>query len=237
MMKKKGILLNTKKRSLLFIMIGLLLLTGGIYAHQKSTRTTGAGTGKIVIIDPGHGGQDPGKIGVNDALEKDLNLAIAKQLAAYLYANGYTVIMTRTDDIMLNEPDASNKKTSDLNARIAIFEESHADFVISIHQNSYPDASICGAQCFYYQGSEEGKELALKIQNAIVKLTAPDNHRQAKSNDTYYIMKNSSCPVVIVECGFLSNYEEAALLADKNYQKKLAFAITTGVNEFVNSQY
>lgn len=229
--------MNTKKRNLLFIIIGLILLSGSIAAYQKSTQTAGAGTGKTVIIDPGHGGDDPGKVGINNELEKDINLAISKQLAAYLRANGYTVIMTRTTDCMLSAPDASNKKTSDLNARIAIMEENQADFVISIHQNSYPDSSIHGAQCFYYQASNEGKELATRLQNAIVKLIDPENHRQAKSNDSYYIMKNSTCPVVIVECGFLSNSSEASLLSDETYQKKLAYAITVGINDFVNSQH
>lgn len=224
-----------KKRNLLFISLGLLLLIGSVTAHNKNAQTTGAGTGKIVLIDPGHGGNDPGKIGVNDALEKDINLEISRLLCAYLRANGYTVVMSRTTDCMLSAPDAANKKTSDLNARIALMEQSHADFVISIHQNSYPNGSVHGAQCFYYQGSEEGQRLATRLQNALVKLVEPDNRRVAKANDSYYIMKNSTCPVVIVECGFLSNYEESQLLCDENYQKKIAFAITSGVNDYLNS--
>lgn len=230
-------MLYSKKRNLLFISIGLLILVSAITAHNKNTRVTGAGTGKIVLIDAGHGGSDPGKVGINNALEKDINLKIAKLLSCYLRANGYTVVMSRTTDCMLSAPDASNKKTSDLNTRISLMEQSHADFVISIHQNSYPDSSVHGAQCFYYQGSEEGKGLAEHIQNALVKLVDPDNHRVAKSNDTYYIMKNSTCPVIIVECGFLSNYEEAELLCDEGYQKKLAFAITSGINDYWNNGY
>lgn len=224
-----------KKRNLLFILFGLLILTGAITAHNKNAQTTGAGTGKIVLIDVGHGGSDPGKIGINDVLEKDINLEIAKLLSVYLRANGYTVVMSRTTDCMLSAPDASNKKTSDLNARIALMEQSHADFVISIHQNSYPDSSVHGAQCFYYENSQEGKYLAECLQNALVKLADPDNHRVAKANNTYYIMKNSSCPVVIVECGFLSNYQEAELLCDESYQRKLAFAITSGINDYLNT--
>lgn len=224
-----------KKRNLLFISLGLLLLIGAVTAHNKNAQTTGAGTGKIVLIDPGHGGNDPGKVGVNDALEKDINLEISRLLSAYLRANGYTVVMSRTTDCTLAAPDATNKKTADLNARIALMEQSQADFVISIHQNSYPNGSVHGAQCFYYQGSEEGQHLATRLQNALVKLVDPDNHRVAKANDSYYIMKNSTCPVVIIECGFLSNYEEAQLLCDENYQKKLAFAITSGVNDYLNS--
>lgn len=224
-----------KKRNLLFISFGLLILIGAITAHTKNARTTGAGAGKIVLIDPGHGGGDPGKIGINDALEKDINLEISRLLCGYLRANGYTVIMSRTTDCMLSDPDAANKKTSDLNARIALMEQSRADFVISIHQNSYPDGGVHGAQCFYYQSSEEGKRLATRIQNALVKIADPDNHRIAKANDSYYIMKNSVCPVVIVECGFLSNYEEAQLLCDEKYQRKIAFAITSGVNDYLNA--
>lgn len=224
-----------KKRNLLFISLGFLILIGAIAAHNKNAQTTGAGTGKIVLIDPGHGGSDPGKIGVNDALEKDINLQIAKLLTGYLRANGYTVIMSRTTDCMLATPDSSNKKTADLNARITLMEQTNADFAISIHQNSYPDSSVHGAQCFYYQNSEEGSRLADRLQNALIKIADPDNHRVAKANDSYYIMKNSTCPVIIIECGFLSNYEEAELLCDENYQRKLAFAITSGVNDYLNS--
>ena len=227
--------MQSRKQNLRFIIIGVLLLAGCITAYYNVTTPTGVGTGKLVIIDPGHGGDDPGKIGVNDVLEKDINLQIAKKLGAFLTGNGYTVIFTRTSDCMLGDSASGNKKTADLNARIEIMDTKQADFAISIHQNSYPDSSIHGAQCFYYTQSEEGKCLAEKLQSALIKIADPENTRQAKANDSYYILKNSSCPTVIVECGFLSNPEEAALLSTEDYQNKVALSIATGITAYLNS--
>lgn len=227
--------MHTKKRNLLFIILGSILLAGGLAAYYQNLLPTGAGIGKIVVIDPGHGGADPGKIGINDSLEKDINLQISKKLGAYLRGNGYTVIFTRTTDCMLGDAGASNKKTADLNARIDIMEQQQVDFVISIHQNSYPDQQVHGAQCFYYHQSAEGKALAEYLQKALVKISDPENKRLAKANDNYYILKNSSCPVVIVECGFLSNPEEAELLTTDSYQNKIALSIATGIDSYLRS--
>ena len=227
--------MSGKRSGIIYIVIGTIILCGAFTAYWN-TQTASSKHIITILIDPGHGGDDPGKIGINGELEKDINLSISRKLAACLKANGYHVVMSRETDCMLSDPQVPNKKTSDLSRRVQMMQESEADFVISIHQNSYPDNSIHGAQCFYYAGSDTGQELAGILQAALISLADPDNRRQAKSNDSYYIMKNSTCPVIIVECGFLSNADEALLLSDDQYQEKLALAITTGINQYVQTQ-
>lgn len=188
----------------------------------------------VVVIDAGHGGSDPGKVGVNQTEEKEINLAIARRLKTLLELNDIKVIMTRETGDGLYDPSASNKKADDLKKRVALIEESGAALTVSIHQNSYPDASIRGAQTFYYTGSKDGEELAKMLLKAIKAEVKDGNHREAKANDSYYMLKKSVCPTVIVECGFLSNSDEEALLNSEEYQEKLAFAIHLGIMEFLN---
>ncbi len=190
---------------------------------------------KIIVIDAGHGGNDPGKVSNDGIQEKDINLSIAKYLKDYLCAQDYVVYITRNDDKGLHDEGASNKKSSDMKNRIAFFNEKNADLVISIHQNSYPDSFQHGAQTFYYANSGESKRLATHIQNSLLKIDT-SNTRKEKASDSYYILKKSSMPAVIVECGFLSNPEETAKLSDSNYQKKLAYAISLGVSAYDKTQ-
>lgn len=185
-----------------------------------------------VVIDPGHGGNDPGKIGVNDELEKDINLKISLKLKKILEDSGIKVTVTRESDKALSDPGAGNKKVSDLKNRMAIVEKSKADILVSIHQNSYTSSSVKGAQVFYYSRSEKGKILSEIIQQNICENVDKKNSRTAKANDNYYILLHSTCPAVIVECGFLSNYEEAAKLSDEDYQQEIAEAIAKGVKEY-----
>ncbi|MBO5197231.1 MAG: N-acetylmuramoyl-L-alanine amidase [Lachnospiraceae bacterium] len=194
-----------------------------------------AGNEFIVVIDPGHGGTDPGKVGVNQIEEKAINLAIAYRLKALLELNDVTVILTRETDDGLYDPAASNKKADDLKKRVSLIEESKAALTVSIHQNSYPDEACRGAQTFYYTGSEDGKVLAEILQKQLKSVLADGNHREAKGNDSYYMLKKSICPTVIVECGFLSNPQEADLLASEEYQEKVAFALHLGILEYRNN--
>lgn len=188
---------------------------------------------KIIVIDVGHGGTDPGKVSTDGIKEKDVNLEIALYLKDYLIAQDYTVYLTRETDCGLYDEGVSNKKTSDLNNRIQFIHDKNASVMISIHQNSYPDTAPHGAQTFYYEGSENGKLLAETIQNALLAMDNT-NTRQAKSSSAYYLLKHSQIPAVIVECGFLSNPEEAARLTDDNYQKQLAFQICLGICRYIH---
>ena len=124
----------------------------------------GSGSDTVIVIDAGHGGVDPGKVGENGALEKDINLSIAGKLRARLEQNGFRVVMTRETADGLYSENSRNKKREDMEARVGLIFETDPDFVVSIHQNSFPDATCKGAQVFYYKDSEESKKLAEVLQ-------------------------------------------------------------------------
>lgn len=190
----------------------------------------------IIVIDAGHGGNDPGKIGVNGAKEKDINLNIAMFLEQYLTAQDIQVTMTRTSDTGLYSEGTSNKKAEDMRNRVKLVNDSQADLLVSIHQNSYTAAKYTGAQVFYYKGSLEGRRLAESIQNRLVSGLDPDNHRAAKDNSEYYLLKNAPAAAVICECGFLSNPEECEKLSDENYQRQVAWNIYMGIMNYLNGR-
>ena len=188
----------------------------------------------VVVLDAGHGGVDPGKVGVNGTLEKDINLSMVFRLKEMLEAADVTVILTReTDDGLYQETD-TNKKRADMEARCQLIESVTPDLAVSIHQNSYHEEYVKGAQVFYYERSEEGRRLAQTLQASFDQVLGEENTRQAKANDQYYLLLHTSCPVVIVECGFLSNWEEAAKLTDEGYQKQMAWAIHLGILQHLN---
>lgn len=193
------------------------------------------GNGDVcVVLDPGHGGADPGKVGHNDTLEKDINLQVAMRVREYLEANNIRVVMTREDDTMLQGGSSSEThKMQDMKGRVQLIEESGPQVVVSIHQNSYPEESVHGAQVFYYQGSTEGSRLAEILQTTLKKLADPDNARQCKADNSYYLLKKVSVPTVIVECGFLTNPGEAGKLMTQEYQDRIAWAIHMGILQYL----
>ncbi len=186
-----------------------------------------------VVIDAGHGGNDPGKIGVDDSLEKDLNLIIAKKVQKLLEQQDVEVVMTRESDKGLYEEQTSNKKVQDMKNRCGLINEKQPDCVVSIHQNSYHEEYVTGAQVFYYGTSHEGKQLAETIQAKLIAHVDPENHRQAKANESYYLLKKTEVPIVIVECGFLSNWEEAKKLQEDSYQNQIAWAVSMGILSYL----
>lgn len=181
-----------------------------------------------VVIDAGHGGNDPGKIGVDDSLEKDLNLIIAKKVQKLLEQQDVKVVMTRETDAGLYEEQTSNKKVQDMKNRCTLINDTQPDCVVSIHQNSYHEESIHGAQVFYYKHSAQGEQFAAIMQKALLSIDK-ENRRQPKADDTYYLLKKTEVPTVIVECGFLSNPEEAEKLVTEEYQQQIAEAIVKGI--------
>ena len=189
---------------LLFLAV-LVLLSKNLQKLVSSGNVTAKN--KIIVLDSGHGGDDPGKIGVNQAKEKDVNLEIARKIKKRLEKKGWEVVMTREKDEMLGDPQAGNKKIHDMKARVEIINKTMPQAAVSIHQNSYQDEQIRGAQVFYYSHSEEGKRMAEQMQKALLTVDET-NTRQAKANDTYYLLKRTEVPTIIVECGFLSNPEE-----------------------------
>lgn len=182
-----------------------------------------------IVIDAGHGGSDPGKIGCNDILEKDINLSIALLLKESLEAKNITIVLTRETDNNLASEGSPNQKRSDMQNRCEIIRNANPIFTVSIHQNSYPSPEVSGAQVFYYKNSTEGNALATTLQTALKNGLNPENHRQPKANDSYYLLKKTPTPTVIVECGFLSNPSEAMLLSSNEYQQKVVDALTLGI--------
>jgi N-acetylmuramoyl-L-alanine amidase len=187
-----------------------------------------------VILDAGHGGNDPGKIGVDGTQEKDLNLIIAGKVKRLLEQQGVKVLMTRESDTGLYDETASNKKVQDMKRRCNLVNEEKPSCVVSIHQNSYHEESVSGPQVFFYSTSKEGKELAEVLQEELIRVLKPGKERQVKANDSYYLLKKTEAPICIVECGFLSNWEESRLLQDENYQERLAWAIHMGIMRYLN---
>lgn len=198
--------------------------------HEKKTNYE-----YTVVIDAGHGGIDPGKVGVNGVYEMDINLSIAYKLADILEDKNIGVIMTRKDDNGLYSDKDSNKKNADMNKRIELVNKSGADALVSIHQNAFTSESAYGAQVFFYKASEKSEMLAQYIQEKLREMDKT-NKRQKKSNTDYYIIKKSNIPAVIVECGFLSNEKEARLLSDGEYQDKIANAIADGIVKYLNNK-
>lgn len=210
------------------------LLAGRGWEMALGERVTEGTDQKVVVVDAGHGGRDPGKVGVDGCREKDLNLEIAKKVQAILEQQDIKVIMIRDTDKGLYEEQTSNKKVQDMKNRCALINETEPDCVVSIHQNSYHEEYVSGAQVFYYSSSAEGKALAEALQSELVSYADPENHRQAKANDSYYLLKKTEAPIAIVECGFLSNWKEAAKLQDDGYQSRVAWAVSMGILTYLN---
>ena len=162
-------------------------------------------------------------------------LQIAKRLKAYLEAEGVEVCMTREDDRGLYAERDSSKKMADMKNRCKKITEADPNLVVSIHQNSYHQEPISGGQVFYYKTSERGKRLAEILQRRFDYVLGERNTRQAKPNGNYYLLLHVKQPIVIVECGFLSNNQEALLLTDEKYQNKVAKAICSGTLEYLRS--
>ena len=200
--------------------------------EDRRTETTDSKEKIKIVIDAGHGGSDPGKVGNSNILEKDINLSLALKLQKLLEKKNYKVYMTRNGDYNLADS-KENEKRSDLSNRKQLIFENDPMAVISIHQNSYPSSDVHGAQVFYPQGSEKSKQLADHIQSALIKGLDPNNHREAKANAEYYLFRDNPYPIVIVECGFLSNPEELRSLQDNNYQKKAVQCILDGIESYL----
>ena len=218
----------------LLLVFGLFLWKMDQAAGDAPTQVFSEEVRAVVVIDAGHGGVDPGKVGVAGTLEKDINLAVAQKLKELLLADRIRVVMTRESDEGLYSEQSSNKKREDMAGRVRIIEEANPDLVISIHQNSYPDESCKGAQMFYYKNSETGKTLAQMLQTSFLEVLQDENRRQEKANTDYYLLRKTSCPVVIAECGFLSSSAEEALLKTEEYQKKLAEALHLGIMRYLS---
>lgn len=207
---------------------GVLYMTGYLWTGSKGVASIKKAD---IVIDPGHGGEDPGKVGVNDALEKDINLIIAKKVNKKLKKKGVTVVLTRdSDDCM--EPGEDYSKMEDLNRRLAIIKAADPKLVVGIHQNSFTSQEIHGAQVFFDKKSKDAAVAAEIMQKSLLSFDS-ENTRVAKSDQNYYMLAKSTAPTLIVECGFLSNPQEADLLIQEEYQNKVAQSIYQGILDFL----
>ena len=197
-------------------------------------------TNKVIIIDAGHGLPDEGAVGFNGTTEQAVNLSIALKLQKIIEQSGAKVVLTRSDENGIYSLDSSsirNKKVSDIKNRVEIGNGSDADIFVSIHLNKYPPSEYYrGWQTFYQSSSEDSKRLAEIVQEWIGKNIDYKNNRTPLPISGVYIMEHVEIPSVIVECGFLSNPEEAELLKTDSYQNKLAWGIYTAIEEYFLSK-
>ena len=192
-------------------------------------------TGKVIVIDAGHGIPDEGAESINGISEAKINLSIALKLQKLLEQSGATVILTRSDDNGIYDIDSKTlkeKKISDLKNRVKIGNESSADMFISIHLNKISDQKYYGWQTFYKSSDENSIKLAKSIQNNLNKSIQKKNDRVPMKLDSIYIVKNVEIPITIVECGFLSNPEEEKELLNDEYQDRLAWGIYSGLMDY-----
>ncbi|MFQ6818817.1 MAG: N-acetylmuramoyl-L-alanine amidase family protein [Blautia sp.] len=188
---------------------------------------------RTVVVDPGHGGKDPGMTGAGGLEEKGINLEISLKLRDILEKQGFNVVLTRDTDRGLYDEDASGKKLQDLQRRTELIRKAEPLLTVSIHQNSYSDPDVKGPQVFYFQGSDEGKSLAEALQKSLNEKLEIADPRSVKGNSSYYLLKKSPSVTVIAECGFLTNPSEAEKLQDEAYQYKVAEALTEGIEAYL----
>lgn len=191
---------------------------------------------RTVVLDAGHGGEDGGASGKSGVPEKEINLAITKDLGQMLESSGYRVILTRSDDTALSDEGLDTireRKTSDMHNRMELLESQGSCIFISIHQNFFPQSQYNGAQIFYSDNNGESKPLAQDIRARVVGLLQSGNKREIKpATSSIYLLWHAKVPAVLVECGFLSNAEEESRLENPDYQKQMAFAIYTGFLDY-----
>ena len=220
------------------VLITTVLGKAMLYTYRSESIMTDApsvNNNLTVIIDAGHGGEDSGAVGINGILEKDLNLMLSEQIRQILSTHQVNVIMTREEDKLLykeNENIKGQRKLFDLKNRYLIAAEIENSIFVSIHMNKFPKEEYKGLQVYYSPNNLDSRELAYKIQSDVVNYIQNDNNREIKNakNDIYLLSRLSNV-AVLIECGFLSNYEEANKLTDINYRRQLAFVIANAIIE------
>ena len=210
------------KKHVMEMTMAVILLVSVFFLSKEAAVVSNENTGKekVIVIDAGHG----------------INLAFSMKLKESLENQGFTVVMTRTEDQGLYQEGTRNKKVQDMQKRIEIMEKAKPLLAVSIHQNSYTEESVKGPQVFYYETSSEGQKLAVSIQNALNTELSPERARKEKGNTSYFLLKKSPCVLNIVECGFLTNKKEAALLQTEEYQQKIVEAVTKGIVQYVEGK-
>ena len=221
---------------LVLVLVSVTAMTAN-HAITAAVENTPINDRVCVIIDPGHGGIDGGAISCNGNLESHINLEISMRLDDLMHLLGIQTIMTRKSDISIHTAGESiaQKKVSDLKHRVKIVNDTPNALLISIHQNQFTDRKYSGAQVFY-AATQDSKALAVQLQENFKLNLNSKSKRQAKKADGVYLMQNINCTGVLVECGFLSNYEEEAKLREAAYQKRICSIIATTTSQYLNSR-
>ena len=235
-------MIEMKNRGALVLAAGLfgLVLAMCLYSVPRLAAEASAyvEAEKLVVIDAGHGGEDGGASTADGVLEKTLNLEISQRICDLLRLLGARVQMLRETDTALYSEGCSGiaeKKVSDLKNRVKRTNETAGAVLLSVHQNFFTESKYRGAQVFY-AATDGSRSLAEGIQAALRAQVDPGNHRQVKAARGVYLMEHVNGPAVLVECGFLSNAAEAALLQDAGYQKKLSAAVCGAVIEWIRER-
>ena len=220
----------------------ILIVLGTLAAAEWGCRTVSVMVenasikrGNCIVIDAGHGGEDGGATSCRGVLESTYNLEISLRLNDLFHLLGYDTRMIRTTDtsIYTKGETIAQKKISDLKERVRIVNKTENALLLSIHQNNFTDSRYSGAQMFYSKDNAEGEKLAGVMQKQFVSLLQPDNTRETKPvGDELYLLNNTKNPAVMIECGFLSNPEEAQKLENEDYQRQVAFTVLTGISEY-----
>lgn len=225
---------RTRNRIILGLMV-IVFIVGGVtwrfYPHDEKSWSWTVGN-QTILIDAGHGGVDPGAVGKNNTLEKDITLAVSKRLKALVQQAGGRAVMVREEDVDLGTAQGLLKrKREDLAQRIQLAEDTQSDVYLSIHANSFPNEKSSGAQVFYQSNSPEGKLLAQCIQEELNKVVGVK--RVAKGNQDLFILKKANRAAVTIELGFLSNAEEEKKLNESDYQQQLSVAVYQGLANYL----
>jgi N-acetylmuramoyl-L-alanine amidase len=228
---------------IIFWIVGLVVLISLIKFPLPDFAEETAGfpwplTGKVVVLDAGHGGADGGAVGKDNTLEKDIALEVTKKVRDYLQQAGAIVHLTREEDTDLASEDTkglSRRKAEDIKKRMDIINSKDADFFLTIHLNAIPSTKWSGAQTFYYPKSDESKHLAKMIQAEITR-NLENTNRSALAINNLYLLKNAEIPGALVEIGFLSNLEERELLKDQTYQRQMAGSIYEGILRYLTDE-
>ena len=223
--------------------IGLLLSAVSVFEiFTTNTTSPVSGTplaGKVIVIDAGHGAPDTGATGFSGSKEKDLNLDISKKTGDILQKCGAYVVYTRENDSTIadNLDDSiRNIKKNDMKKRRDIRDSLDSDMFVSIHMNIFSDSKYRGAQVFYSADHAESKKLAESIQSSFRKYVDSSNKRSIKESDkSIYLLKRTTIPSVLIECGFISNPEEEKNLLSNEYRKDIAYAISYGIINYLSN--
>lgn len=241
-MKKRLYISFSFKQLFLCCITGLLAVSMvfAIDLYYVNTLASAAEDLPVIIIDAGHGGEDGGTQSESGILEKDINLSISLKVDAIFQLLGFETILVREGDYLIydfSSTTISEKKVSDIHNRMAIMAANPNSIFLSIHQNYFEQSQYSGAQVFYSGNTEQSAIIAQYLQDSIVQTLQVDNTREIKqSTSDVYLLYNAATPAVMVECGFLSNEQEAQLLSDEYYQQQMSTAIVSGIINYLNNQ-